>query len=166
MALTRFWLIGWLTINTKRFIDQDFLGAYKWLSHKMDERVNGRIPSCSWPIWGWYQYSNSKEKMPDLRRSWHLPTGTHGIRLCLELPFENLLLSDFNHWHEVLNASANNEYDFNNPIPTKIDKRWKKKILLNKDDLQKRRVKNRAIQATFWQIKIDQVIKKQEFIAR
>ncbi|MCX6029858.1 MAG: DUF3841 domain-containing protein [Chloroflexi bacterium] len=73
----------------------EFRGAYDWLAGQMQRRIPGY--GGGYPWWGWY---NPK---PDLRGSGHLPRGTRGVRLELELDPAQLLLSDFDAWHIVLN---------------------------------------------------------------
>ncbi|MFO8034331.1 MAG: DUF3841 domain-containing protein [Candidatus Bipolaricaulota bacterium] len=78
-----------------RHVPQEFRHAYDWMRSQMARRVagcNGRYP---W--WGWYS------PRPVLRRSGHLPRGTPGVRLELELHVDRVLLSDFDSWHAVLN---------------------------------------------------------------
>jgi hypothetical protein len=72
-----------------------FLPAYRW----MMEQMRRRVPAYGggFPIWFWYS------PKPDLRESGCLDRGDRGLRIELELPRENVLLSDFQTWHCVLN---------------------------------------------------------------
>src|SRR5689334_3931661 len=69
--------------------------AYRWLMQQMKLK----LPACSgrFPVWLWHS------PKPDLRRGGHLPPGTPGVRVELELPAERVLLLDFETWHCVLN---------------------------------------------------------------
>ena len=76
-----------------------------------------------YPIWFWHQYKNSKSKRPDLRESGLLSKGTKGVLIEFEKPETEILLSDFNLWHFVLNYwhIANNEeqeLEFNKLLKT------------------------------------------------
>lgn len=77
------------------YILEEFRDAYAW----MRDQMKTRIPSYSrhYPWWGWYS------RRPDLRQSGHLPRGTQGVRLELELDPAEVLLSDFDAWHAILN---------------------------------------------------------------
>ena len=77
------------------YIWPEFRDAYDWLAGQMQRRIPGY--GGRYPWWGWYQ------PRPDLRRSGHLPRGTAGVRLELELDPSQVLLSDFEAWHIVLN---------------------------------------------------------------
>ena len=58
------------------------------------------------PIWCWCQWRGERRRMPDLRHCGHLPRGTRGVRLGLELAEARLLRSDFELWHYVLNGGT------------------------------------------------------------
>jgi len=93
---------GWLYADGRR-IPPEFRFAYRW----MRQQMRSRIPSYGgrYPWWGWAR------PKPDLRRAGHLPRGTRGVRLELELSDEEVLPSDpstgsghrFDAWHVVLN---------------------------------------------------------------
>ncbi|MCD5407731.1 DUF3841 domain-containing protein, partial [Candidatus Bipolaricaulota bacterium] len=76
-------------------IPEEFRHAYDWMRTQMERRIPGY--GGHYPWWGWHS------PRPDLRRSGHLPQGTRGVRLELELDPAEMLLSDFDAWHVVLN---------------------------------------------------------------
>ncbi len=76
------------------YIWPEFRDAYDWLAGQMRQRIPGYGGGYSW--WGW------RSPKPDLRRSGHLPRGTRGVRLELELDLAQVLLSGFDAWHIVL----------------------------------------------------------------
>ncbi|PFJ33196.1 DUF3841 domain-containing protein [Bacillus thuringiensis] len=78
----------------KKFIYLDFLPSYQWMVEQMDKRINN---NGSFPIWLW------KEK-PDLNEEGHFPKGTKSVCLTVEIPDDNVLLSDFDTWHYILNT--------------------------------------------------------------
>ncbi len=85
-----------------RFIDADFLPAYDWMIAQLARRADPPPVGVKYPVWLWTQWEGQSTP-PDLRRSGHLPRGQCGVRLECELWSENVLLSDFDLWHFVLN---------------------------------------------------------------
>ncbi|MEQ6356720.1 DUF3841 domain-containing protein [Lysinibacillus sp. M3] len=83
---------GILTGN-EDFVDEDFLPSYKWMIKQMDRRINN---DGSFPIWLW-------TKKPNLNDEGHFYKGTDAVSLTVEVPDNNVLLSDFEAWHCVLN---------------------------------------------------------------
>lgn len=86
----------------------------------MDSRPNEKrigLPiseKIKYPIWVRYQWQGTKHKRPDLRFSGHLEKGTKGIFLELEVETENVLLSGFDDFNNILNYGyiADNEEEF------------------------------------------------------
>jgi len=76
-------------------VPPEFRHAYDWMRAQMQRRIPGY--GGRYPWWGWHS------PRPDLRRSGHLPRGTPGVRLELWLDPAQVLLSDFDAWHAVLN---------------------------------------------------------------
>jgi len=89
-----------------RHIPPELRFAYQWMRDQMVKRIAGY--SGRYPWWGW------AHPKPDLRCAGHLPRGTRGVRLELELHDQEVLLSDFDAWHFVLNQGylALNEAEF------------------------------------------------------
>ena len=54
------------------------------------------------PIWVWDQ-REGKRKRRDLRYSGYADRGTKMVQIEFEIPLKNVLLSDFDAWHLVLN---------------------------------------------------------------
>jgi len=76
-------------------VPKEFRCAYDWMRAQMGRclpHYDGHFP---W--WGWHT------PRPDLRQSGHLPRGVQGVRLELEIDPNQVLLSDFDAWHSVLN---------------------------------------------------------------
>lgn len=78
-----------------RRVDRFFKPSYEWLMNQMRER----IPQYrgGYPIWA---YADPK---PDLRRP-RLVQGTPGVRLEFVAEDNDVLISDFDAWHMVLNG--------------------------------------------------------------
>lgn len=76
-------------------VPQEFRHAYDWMRAQMQRRIPGY--GGHYPWWSWHS------PRPDLRQSGYLPRGTQGMRLELEIEPSQVLLSDFDAWHLVLN---------------------------------------------------------------
>lgn len=159
--------------------DPLFANAYAWMQEQMIARIGAPPPGVSSPLWSWYQYDSVSKPRPDLRRSGHLPRGTNGVMLEVECAADDVLLSDFLAWHCVLN----NWYYITNEaelavyyaLPASERQRykratWKCIFDLNFPDpdgyITSALPDERAIQATFWQLRLEQVTKVTLFVAR
>lgn len=157
----------------------------------------GLLPpvGVGYPIWAWYQWEG-KRKRRDMRESGYAKRGEKIVQLTIEIDDRDVLLSDFDLFHYVLNycylpeseeddAEFEKEYisqgfcwsdlrNFNiqsssiRKIRTKIVKSWERIFDLKKEDENIIYGSNaqKSIQATFWLLKIEQVIKTEIFIAR
>lgn len=85
------------------FIDSDFVPAYRWLVQQMAQRVGPPPHGVTFPVWVWVQCEDRQRARPDLRQAGHLLRGQQGVRLECDMPEHGVLLSDFDHWHYVLN---------------------------------------------------------------
>ena len=56
----------------------------------------------TFPVWAWYVY-DGKRKKPDLLCSGHLSRGTKGVCIEFDASDGEVLLSNYEHWHCVLN---------------------------------------------------------------
>jgi Domain of unknown function (DUF3841) len=72
-----------------------FRPAYAWMRSQMARRLAAY--SGEQPVWAW------QLPRPDLRRRGHLPPGTRGVLVEFSAPSSQVLLSDFDGWHSVLN---------------------------------------------------------------
>ncbi|PQO47904.1 hypothetical protein C5Y93_02375 [Blastopirellula marina] len=175
---------------TRAHADRDLLPAYDWMAAQMKERIGPpRSSKSSVPLWAWQQYDGIERRRPDLRRAWHLPRGTHGVRVGFEIPDDQVLLSDFQSWHYVLNYSylATSESDaeafdarfpeflccsWSNPsddpcVRSLVEESWQRIFDLDWYDPYVTAVKaEKSIQATFWQLDWDQVTSVDPFVAR
>ena len=171
-------------------IGKSWISNYRWMSHQMKERLSN--PPCEniFPIWAWYQWENSKRNWPDLRAAGHLPKNENGVRIEFNCHENTALLSDFELWHYVLNywylpESTTDGEDFEaelerqglsfyktKPLPhptyhEKIVKSWTKIFDLDWSDPDLAFPKDqKSIQATVWQLEIDQVRSYKRFKSR
>lgn len=74
--------------------------AYCWMAEQM--RARGIL--CEFPIWCWFAYDGKAGHPPDLRCRGHLPRGTRGVRLTLEIDPHRTLLSQFEMWCGVMDG--------------------------------------------------------------
>lgn len=138
--------------------------AYAWIVIQMEKRFP-KPSNVVFPIWAWHTY--------DWKRKLNLEEGGFGIPgtkyACLELevPDEQVLLSDFDNWHAVLNGYY--LADGKNKIEWEENHKWfdslplsKKKIIMKKSWEKIFNVtpinsdwiiNGQYIQATFWEIK-------------
>lgn len=187
---------AWATLNQRGRLrcrrsdaDRDFLSAYDWMADQMRTRIgspSSRVISV--PIWAWFQYEGIKRKRPDLRASGHLPSGTRGYRIALEIPDEHVVLSDFELWHYVLNywylpcsevdndAFCKRHPNFRNawsePCQGNDADRIVRESWVRIFDLQRcdpyvsGPPSQRSIQATMWEIELPWVTAADDFVAR
>ncbi len=168
-----------------RKIEPYFRDAYKWIANEMVQKIGPPKYKTKYPLWSWKQYSK-KYMRPDLRGSCHLPRGTLGYRLELDVPDTEVLLSDFDLWHAVLNnwllpinekteeifSTKEDFYTNRNEEPPlelqkEVEESWqgiydfnpKNYTCYRGDDVH-------SIQATIWYLDLNYVNKADSFTAR
>lgn len=148
----------------------EFTGAYDWLTEEMRKRVGPPPDGVKYPIWAWHTWYG-KRKKPDLRRMrWE--TGMKGETLvCLEIeiPDSEVLLSDYDKWHAVLNdwlicdseEEGERLYAYMETLPEEEktafkNKNWERVFNVSpfKNDGISR---EDFVQATFWELKKEQL---------
>lgn len=153
-----------------------FSRAYAWMANQMERRIKVPRPeNALFPLWAWAQVgSYKKEYHPDSSDF------VHGSSVLLELdvPDEELLLSDFDIWHCVLSGSGAytdkrmekrlaryyDENGFKKPEVLPQDLRdyvvssWERVFDLDRRDRYFSKMRrNRFIQASMWQIRSEWV---------
>lgn len=137
-------------------------------------------------MWAWYQYNSAKSRKP--LRSWlDIQEGVSAY-MEIEIPDNEVLLSDFCNWHNVLNQypltnwkriskkidllekEDGKSLDFDDypvEIQKEIEQSWEAIFDLERRDKEVGRThkRNRSIQATFWMLKPENVISV-EFLER
>lgn len=196
---TTLWTIqdqqGWNELQSKgilipksKFVHPDFKEGYDWLRIQMNEKIGKPKRKNQYPIWAWFQYLDAKKKRPDLRGTGFLPTGEIGYRIEFQKDSKDILLSDFELWHYVLNqwylgSNIKDQEDFHEledsrykglsyqgypkSIKNKIQKSWQRIFDMNyaPKDISWR-MEKKSIQATCWSLKLSDVIKVDKFMAR
>lgn len=163
-----------LSLNCK-----DFKNAYDWLVVKMKERI-GKPMGVNYPVWAWHT-RDWKHKKPDLRESGYETKGMECVCIEIEIPDNQVVLSDFTAWHFVLNKSYLNQKCYSEEIFDR-DQAWldslspqdRYKVIINSwnniFDIQPFSngflEKGRYIQATFWVLRKRDIKKVQFFKAR
>lgn len=183
---------GWSELQTKGiltpkvdYIESDFKRGYDWMKIQMDKRIGKSNNENQYPIWAWYQYFDTNKRKPDLRKSGHLPNGTLGYRIEIEKEQEDILLSDFILWHwplcykDYIADSEKEALEFEKRLDNKkfeqlskikknqIEKSWEKVFDMNFDlEYYTLPFEEKKIQATFWELRLDDIIKVDKFIAK
>jgi hypothetical protein len=162
------------------FTDEDFRQAYDWLTRQMAVCIGSPPEGVLYPFWAWHTIDGLHQK-PDLRRSEYKAYNDNPVCLELEIPDNKVLLSDFDGWHMVLNnlyyldyideEKADLEDAWLDSLPpgeqTSVKmKSWEKIFdvyLPNKDSGDDEGL---YIQATFWELRLDQVVSLRHFKGR
>ena len=174
---------GYITCNPELapdLIDGSFVDAYTYMVSLMESSGIKKPDTVDFPLWAWYKY-DWKHKKPDLRQSCF---GRHGDKmLCIEIevPDNEVLLTDFNAWHSVLNRGyldnslSEEEFDaeqewFDN-LPSweikeaEMIKSWER--IKNIDEFENNWLhRGRFVQATFFILKRENIVRVQEFTCR
>jgi hypothetical protein len=146
-----------------------FRESYAWMAREMERRV-GPAPVCvSYPVWAWLQWESAAAPRPDLRATAHLPAGTAGLRIEFESNANEVLLSDFDLWHFVLNswylprsASARDRYAL-----TAKQRSWQRifDLSFTAHGVAVPR-QRKSIQGVIWQVPLESVRSVKPFVAR
>lgn len=156
------------------FIDDYHVDAYRWIAEQLAKKTP-KPTNVTMPVWAWFRYEGTKKPKPDLRKTAHLPPKTQGVRIEFDIPENQVLLSDFDAWHCVLNdfcyALTDDEYDYYEKLEQTLSKTeflaikqqtWQRifdlDLIPNPDEY--------AIQAVFWELKLEWVKKVDFFTAR
>ena len=85
--------------------EENFMYAYRWMSAQMRSRIGeSPIKGLEYPMWAWYQYDSAKKRKPT-KSPFNMGEGIIAF-MELEIPDNQVLLSDFSNWHAVLNQGA------------------------------------------------------------
>jgi len=145
----------------------DFKNAYDWLIAQMDKKNIPHPEGVNYPIWAWHTY-DWKNEYPDTEE-----LDEHEC-VCIELDVDDreVLLSDYNDWHYVLNNSYNDkslsreEYEDEMKWYDNLTSDEKERIkvesweqIFNLTPINTDwRTKARYIQATVWKIRKENIV--------
>ena len=157
---------------------EEFKDAYEWIVSKMNEKnivCNGTKPAL--PIWAWHTY-DWENKCPDL--DYVGRTDMPNICIELEIPDNQVLLSDYTAFHNVLNnwyfddGMSEAEWSEKQTAYTKLSpiekeclkvKSWDR--VFDVSPFENEWVtRGRFVQATFWKLTKDMIISTKEFISK
>lgn len=146
----------------------NFEPAYDWMAAQMQHRIGAAPTDVKYPIWAWYIFEGKNEK-PDLRKTDFRYYREDQVCIELEVPDQQVLLSDEGDWHIVLNnwyLVSNNisdkdfdrEYEWFKALPvseqkTVKQKSWERIFNVFKEDGSSAKY----IQATFWELRLEYV---------
>ncbi len=177
-------------IGSKEFIDTTYLAGFEWMKSKMIEKIGSPEIESQFPLWAWYQHLDKFNKKPDLRRSGHLPKNTKGVRIKFLKNKNEVLLSDFELWHQPLyykgyigkNEADSLEFetrlrdsgiknlkfeDYPSEIKDTIVNSWEKIFDLEfYDNYFTTHKDNKMIQACFWRLNLSDIISVDQFIGK
>jgi hypothetical protein len=153
--------------DPNNFYEDQFQQAYGWMIEQMKQRLPVQPPNPSaYPIWAWYQRSNAKKRRPDLRSYRHKAYGHH-TRIKFEIDDKLVLLSDFETWHYILNdfiiRPEEENFDTEDEVlPFTEEEKVKSWDHIFDLDFSCP-LEEAVIQATFWELKLEQVKEVKEF---
>ena len=144
---------------------------YDWLVSQMKKRIGPPPDGVKYPVWAWQRWTRTK-KRPDLRgiRWYWGQKGDKFYRIEIDIPDSEVLLFDGNGWSwAVLNSwiisyteEEDNElhkiYDTLSPEDKKnfLAKNWERIFDITPFDNHWTR-RGECVQATFWELKREQV---------
>ena len=164
-----------------------FMKAYSWMANQMRQRIGEPpIKDIKYPMWAWFQYNSAKSNKPP-KSCLDIQEGVSAY-MEIEVLDNEVLLSDFMNWHNVLNQFPLTDWkrinkktdllekgagkslrfeDYPAEIQKEIEKSWEAIFDLDRRDKEVGRThkRNRSIQATFWMLKPEYIISV-EFLER
>jgi len=162
--------------NLSSLLEEDsFINAYKWISNEMKNRVGNPSADITFPVWAWYCV-DGKNKRPDMR-TMGMRVFEESVLMEIEIQDNKVLLSDFEHWHLVLNDNIFYKASLLENIPFKewdIETDKEDVYYENLSDEEKITYKENSwknifspdivsrsayVQATFWELKKEHIKK-------
>lgn len=137
---------------------------YQWMIAQMKNRLVNY--QGEYPVWLWLE-------KPDMRSTAHFKSGTKCVRLTIELNEQDVLVSDFEDWHCVLNdwfCSDNEEEDNafeEGLLEITKEESWQRIFELDRvRDPNWHGTEKRKLQGVTGMIDLSQIKKVEYFIAR
>lgn len=180
---------GVLRAKRRHIAHESWQSAYEWMARKMNSQIGPPPEPDCYPIWAWYQWEGHRKK-PDLRYRAHIGKGEQGVRLEIDCPDSRAVLSNFDLWHYVLNywyvptseadglafeaelAGRGLSFFHQKPLPDESYHRsivdsWDRIFDLEWIELDICEPRDEvSIQATLWEIRLDQVRDHTHFTSR
>jgi hypothetical protein len=164
-----------------RYLDPYLLPAYRWMAGQLSARVGPPPRGVQLPLWAWLV-------RPDLREGAQLARGSAGVVLEVELPDQQVLVSDFGRFHAVLNRhylerspaddarfqrllarAGVRSWPFTPALRRQVEQSWERIFRFGARDADPRSYgppEEATRQAVFWQLRRDQVLSERRFTAR
>jgi len=150
------------------FLDKDCKQAYDWLSKKMIEKGLKAPEDVEYPWWCWAIYD--WENQPPEDDEWY--DGKDYVEIEMEIPENEILLSDHGAWHSVLNnrylddSKSEKEWKEINEWFDSLPNKKQAELVVNSWDeiFNIEKFENdwcsngRFVQGTFWELKLEQVV--------
>lgn len=136
----------------------DFKEAYDWMAAQMTNRIGPAPEGVDYPIWGWQQVGCYKKEYHG-RLSDCGGDDDEFVFITADIPDNLVLLSDFDDWHCVLNH-IHTDFQRRKSEPDEeaaIIRSWDAIFDLNRRGRYIRHRRNRTIQATFWELRLEWV---------
>ena len=151
---------------------ESFKKAYDWMNEQMTKRIGPMPEDVTYPIWAWHSW-DFKHVKPDLRRT-EFSVIEDSIMYEVELLSSDVLLSDFDNWHYVLNdwylSFTWNEKDWEkeeawfDSLPQDVQKQKMLESWERIFDVEPYETvfasKGKFIQATFWKLREQDIISR------
>lgn len=147
--------------------------AYSWMALQMTRRIGPPPDGVAFPVWAWHTM-DGKHQRPDMRRGGFRSKKRPFVLLEAEIDDRNVLLSDEELWHYVLNdrylQDVNNETEYDeeqkrfDSLPKAAqkapkEKSWEKIFVASPQiDDSGQRI-GCYIQATFWELRKEHITK-------
>lgn len=157
--------VGYIEGDSKHIAFEDFDASYQWMKEQMKKEIADYRNEQ--PVWLWL-------KKPDMRHSGHHTPGTKIVRLTLQLNEEDVLVSDFEKWHCILNnefcsdSEIEDEKFRNGELSISKQESWERIFELNRshDTDWWGKVEDSILQGTTGRIDLKKVISIENFTAR
>lgn len=163
-----------------RKTDKFFRERYRWLCEEMKNKIGKPPKNVTFPVWAWHT-RNFKRKKPDLRCAEYGRKGDKMVCLEIEVPDNEVLLTDFDAWHFVLNKwylntdcwdeeTYDKDHEWLDSLSTEerekeIEKSWQGIYNIDPKETDWC-ARGKWIQATFWELKKEYIKKVQYFTVR
>lgn len=163
-----------------RKVDPFFRERYKWLCKEMRKKIGKPPKNVNFPIWAWHT-RDFKHKKPDLRNNDYGQKGEKLACIEIEIPDNEVLLSDFDAWHFVLNKwylntdcwdkeTFDKDHEWLDSLTQSernkvIEESWQGVFNLDPKETSWC-ARGKWIQATFWELKKENIKKVRFFTVR
>ena len=149
---------------------KDCREKYDWLVRQMKQRIGPPPEQVTYPVWAIYQQSDKHRKLDLRRERWECGCdGEHFACIEIEIPDRDVLLSDFDAWCIILSdflisdteqegCRLEAQYEALSPSEKRHmkEKNWERAFDLSPLNNGWTR-RGYEIQATFWELRLEQV---------